>query len=168
MQTLKDNIRAEILTEAGKEFSRFGYDKASMKIIAGNCGISVGSLYKYFSGKKELFDAVTAPGREALARLLQCSDSDSFSSIAHVNKSQLRLLLQEEDDRLWETLMASSLANTVAASSLSRKMLSQWFRCLLKEIITRRHTKAEINLIVSEYLSARNAINQNNNKTTIQ
>lgn len=160
MQTLKENIRAIIIAEAGKEFSRFGFDKASMKVIAGKCSISVGTLYKYFPGKKELFDVVTSPGQQALSELSQCTDADTFSSIVHSNKAQLRLILLKGTESQWQSSIEPTLENSDSASELYHKMSSAWLYDLLKEIITHRHTKPEINRMVQEYLTVRNIPNQ--------
>lgn len=37
---------------------RVGYQKASMRKIAADAGITAGALYKHFSGKEEIFEAV--------------------------------------------------------------------------------------------------------------
>jgi len=60
MQILKPKIRARILTAAEQQFCNKGYRDASMRSIAGEAGISVSNLYKYFDGKENLLDAVLA------------------------------------------------------------------------------------------------------------
>ncbi|MFC0216543.1 TetR/AcrR family transcriptional regulator [Paenibacillus chartarius] len=54
-QERKDAKRQLILDTAAKVFAERGYHHTSVKDIAGEAGISVGSFYFYFKGKEELF-----------------------------------------------------------------------------------------------------------------
>lgn len=47
----------QILEGAAAAFARDGYEGTSMSIIAATAGVSKGTLYNYFAGKKELFAA---------------------------------------------------------------------------------------------------------------
>jgi AcrR family transcriptional regulator len=47
----------QILEGAALVFARDGYEGASMSRIAGEAGVSKGTLYNYFAGKAELFSA---------------------------------------------------------------------------------------------------------------
>jgi len=61
--SLEFEKRQRIINAALKEFARNGYEKASTNVIAKEAEISKGSLFNYFSSKKELylflFDCVT-------------------------------------------------------------------------------------------------------------
>lgn len=50
-----DHKKKQILHSALKYFSEKGYYATSVQEIASDCGISKGSLYKYFQSKEELF-----------------------------------------------------------------------------------------------------------------
>ncbi|GET28058.1 TetR/AcrR family transcriptional regulator [Prolixibacter sp. SD074] len=55
----KDEIvKAEILEQAQKLFQQFGLKKTTMDEIAIACGKAKSTLYHYFKGKEEVFDAV--------------------------------------------------------------------------------------------------------------
>ena len=58
MQFQKDDIRNQITHAALKEFSIYGFKRASMRTIASEAGITVGSIYTYFSSKEDLFNAL--------------------------------------------------------------------------------------------------------------
>lgn len=58
MREPKELTRKRILKAAAEEMLRMGYQKASMRKIAGDAGITAGALYKHFPGKKEIFEAV--------------------------------------------------------------------------------------------------------------
>lgn len=54
------SINPRILESAKKEFLADGYEKASLKAICENAGITTGALYKRYKGKEDLFCAVVA------------------------------------------------------------------------------------------------------------
>ena len=61
MQVLKDSVKKSILSAAKKEFRRKGYSAASLRIIAGDAGITVGNMYRYFTNKENLFETLIEP-----------------------------------------------------------------------------------------------------------
>lgn len=58
MQYLKEEVRNSIIREALKEFKELGYKGASIRSIAKKSNTSVGNIYKYFSGKEELYEQI--------------------------------------------------------------------------------------------------------------
>lgn len=52
---INENKRDRIISEAVKEFADKGYASANVNYIAKSAGISIGSLYKYFPTKDDLF-----------------------------------------------------------------------------------------------------------------
>lgn len=57
LRKLSEEKLIEILEVGSREFAEKGFDKASMKTIASNAGISVGVLYKYYANKDAFFSA---------------------------------------------------------------------------------------------------------------
>ncbi len=55
-QNLNPEKRKRIFNAAAEEFAENGYRKASVNNIVKNAGISKGSLFQYFSTKRNLFD----------------------------------------------------------------------------------------------------------------
>jgi len=59
MNSTFDNLstekRSRILRAAGEEFALHGYVNAKMQAIAQAAGVSVGSLYKYFENKQDMY-----------------------------------------------------------------------------------------------------------------
>lgn len=53
-------INPRLLRSARKEFLSCGFEKASLKTICENAGITTGALYKRYTGKEDLFCAVVA------------------------------------------------------------------------------------------------------------
>lgn len=50
--------RSQILAAARNVFGRYGYQRASMELIARAAGVSRPTLYQYFSGKRDVFRAM--------------------------------------------------------------------------------------------------------------
>ncbi len=70
-----------IFDVAAKEFASHGFHKANINVIAANAGISIGTMYKYFSSKEDLFSETLENG----LRLLQMR----FNEIAESNQDPL-------------------------------------------------------------------------------
>lgn len=58
MQYLKEEIKKRILIAALDEFKEKGYLSASVRNIASNADTALGTVYKYFRNKEDLFNSV--------------------------------------------------------------------------------------------------------------
>lgn len=58
MRESTELTRKRILEAAANEMLRVGYQKASMRKIAADAGITAGALYKHFGGKAEIFETI--------------------------------------------------------------------------------------------------------------
>lgn len=63
---LDEAKRQRILNEAMKEFAAKGFSGANINIIAARASISVGSIYRYFESKDDLFLTVVVHGLDIL------------------------------------------------------------------------------------------------------
>lgn len=68
---ISDNKRNKILNIAIAEFAGKGFASANINIIAKKCEISIGSMYKYFSSKEDLFFTVVSLCLKVLEENLQ-------------------------------------------------------------------------------------------------
>lgn len=66
MQVKKDDIRNKILETAQRLFIKRGYENTSLKQIAEKCNISKSNIYRYFSSKEEIYEALTGNARSAV------------------------------------------------------------------------------------------------------
>lgn len=89
-----------ILAWATKEFANRGFDLANINTIADKAGVSVGSLYKYFGSKKNLFQYIL---RKALFKL-----QEVLSSVEHLNNMPLILRIEI----LLNTILETSKKNS--------------------------------------------------------
>ena len=65
----KTGSHRRILENAKQEFLRCGFEKASMRVIAGKSGLTGGALYKHFDSKEEMFNALVEPAYRQLLGL---------------------------------------------------------------------------------------------------
>ncbi len=63
--------RDKILGSAISEFAEHGFDSANINKIAKDAGVSIGSMYKYFSSKEDLFLTVVHFGVETTKAVLE-------------------------------------------------------------------------------------------------
>lgn len=57
----KTNTHKKIITVAKKEFLEKGFEKASVRKIASQAGITAGGVYKHFTTKQAMFEALVEP-----------------------------------------------------------------------------------------------------------
>jgi len=82
MQYLKDEVRARILAAALDEFETHGYAASQVRRIAAEAQVSTGNLYRYFTSKEAIFDAIVRSSYERIAALM--ADVAGFYSGGHV------------------------------------------------------------------------------------
>ncbi len=67
-----------LLDEAKKEFLQCGYKDASLRNIAKNANMTTGAIYRRYSDKEALFDAVVDPVRCTFMDMFQASQAMFF------------------------------------------------------------------------------------------
>lgn len=67
---LSEEKRNKILDAAITEFSDYGYNSANINKIAQNAGVSIGSMYKYFNNKQDLYLSIINFSVEKLKAIL--------------------------------------------------------------------------------------------------
>ncbi|WP_250228547.1 TetR/AcrR family transcriptional regulator [Anaeropeptidivorans aminofermentans] len=65
------SIDPRIIESAKEEFLAHGFEKASLKVICEDAGVTTGALYKRYKGKEDLFCAVVADTVEALNNFVE-------------------------------------------------------------------------------------------------
>lgn len=113
----------EILAAAHRRFAQQGFHVTTMQEIAEEAGLSVGALYRYFTGKEELIEALAAWGREQKSGALEAlAPGGGAEALGRMVAEVLDLLTRPGaqaavrlDVRLWgEALGQSALARVVA------------------------------------------------------
>ncbi len=81
---IPEEKRNKILSVAMSEFANNGFDNANINTIAKKAGVSVGSLYKYFNTKTDLFLTSVNYGISALNNIIDSvvnSDEDVMTKL---------------------------------------------------------------------------------------
>lgn len=60
MPKLIENVRGQLLAEAGRQLVGRGYAKTTIRSVAGACGVAVGTVYNYFPSKEVLIASFMA------------------------------------------------------------------------------------------------------------
>lgn len=87
--------RQQIVDAAAACFSRKGFHQTTMQDICQEAELSPGAVYRYFSGKDEIIEAMEAQGREHTAAIIEAVTSerddtlDILSGLADAFFSQL-------------------------------------------------------------------------------
>ena len=51
MPKIIENVRHQLLTEAKRQISERGYKSTTIRSVAAECGVAVGTVYNYFKSK---------------------------------------------------------------------------------------------------------------------
>ncbi|MGE5397293.1 MAG: TetR/AcrR family transcriptional regulator [Chitinophagales bacterium] len=68
---LSSEKQNRIMEAAITEFAEYGYNSANINKIAQNAGVSIGSMYKYFNSKEDLYLTIVHLGVETLKATLE-------------------------------------------------------------------------------------------------
>lgn len=101
--------RREIINGARRVFFEKGYDGASMDEVAKAAGVSKATIYVYFNGKEELFEALVHNDRARSAEHLFVADTsidDIAGLLRRIGISFLTMMVQPDHIRLIRMVMA--------------------------------------------------------------
>lgn len=90
-------MRQAILDSAKKEFSRLGFSSASIRTIAANARTSAGNLYKYYSGKEELFLALVLPVTDECIDMVSATFDISNDSLPAISRGMAEYVMKNRD-----------------------------------------------------------------------
>ena len=79
-QARREMYHRQILTAAEQEFSKAGFARAKMDAIAATAGVSLATVYKTFSGKNAIWDALHAERMAALLASVNASAQGADSA----------------------------------------------------------------------------------------
>lgn len=104
---VQEQSKNRIVEAALRLFVEFGYERTSIRMIAGEAGISLGLMYNYFSGKEALLREIFIRGVADVQRSFILPDTQkngSLSDIPAFIKNCLHIVRQHEE--FWRLLYA--------------------------------------------------------------
>lgn len=88
-----------ILNSAREEFLANGFEKASLKAICDGAGVTTGALYKRYSGKEELFQAVVAETVADMEDIVRQKGVTDFTDMS--DEELVRAWYMDENYMMW-------------------------------------------------------------------
>ncbi len=151
MKAVVGDRKAQILREATCLFSRHGFDKVTIKLLAEACGITEPALYRHYSSKAAIYDAVLDSIEERLStqeffsrvsgekslELLLTSTANHILDFFTVNHDIYRLLLFSA---LSEHAKAKQVYQAIRGSYV-RFLASQFDRLYQQNIIIKKNNE---------------------------
>ena len=105
MPKIIENVREKLLNEARKQVMEQGYSAMTIRSVASACGISIGTVYNYFSSKDMLVASFMLTDWQAcMDAVKQCCDKYSepqiilkcvYDELQHFAKEHMSLFLDE-------------------------------------------------------------------------
>ncbi len=77
----KKESHERIIPAARKEFIEKGFEKASIRTIAAEAGLTSAALYRHFSSKEEMFNALVQPGIRAMNEWMRQHEEESYAAL---------------------------------------------------------------------------------------
>ncbi len=137
-EKIAEKKRAKILQAAASEFAANGFKAANINVIARKAGISIGSMYKYFVSKEDLFLTIIDHGYQVLAGVLAEVDlnaGDIFDKIERLLRAAQKYSREyPELNQIYVDIASEGLSHL--SVMLSRKMetiSAHFYRSLLSQ-----------------------------------
>lgn len=111
MQVLKDHIRNLIIENAVSDFYTYGFQKASLRKIVTDSGISNSNFYNYFNSKEDLFDVIVSPAYNKLLCFIKQDETEAEDLTVLLKKDleSIKSILKSEisgmDDKIVKALI---------------------------------------------------------------
>ncbi len=87
--TAKTDITQNIVDAAFQEFLEYGYEKASMRRIAGAVGITAAALYRHFKDKEDMFSALVEPTVTEFRQTYEEMQNTAFAQLPKVGINEI-------------------------------------------------------------------------------
>ena len=87
--TAKTDITKNIVEAAFQEFLEYGYEKASMRRIAGSVGITAAALYRHFKDKEDIFSALVEPTVTEFRQTYEEMQNTAFAQLPRVGINEI-------------------------------------------------------------------------------
>jgi AcrR family transcriptional regulator len=166
-QTLKKEIRGNILQSALDAFLEKGYRNASMQEIARRSGIVAGNIYNYFRNKEEVFATLIGPVLAEVKKIfgIRVSDlpmlvsedgtgisqrkMDEFIRIYRSNRKVFVLLFEKSDSTKFETTKADVIEGLSSAIIRAKNAFTPRLATREQEILVKAFATGYVNGIIS-------------------
>ncbi len=155
-EKISEDKRENIRTVAAAEFAKHGFKAANINVIAKKAGISIGSMYNYFSSKEDLFLTVIDYGYQVLESVISEIDlekGDIFDKIERLLRAAQKYSKEyPELNQIYLDITSEGLSHL--SVMLSRKMetiSARFYRAMLSESKKSGEVDPELDEYVTSY-----------------
>ncbi len=122
-----DKKRIEVLKAAGKCFRKTGFHQTSMQQICAETGLGPGAVYRYFTGKEAIIEAmVEDERRQARAMLVQMRDAESIQAALSTITRQFAERYRAGGDASLMTEVYAEGMRSKRVGAVLRKIEAEW------------------------------------------
>ena len=112
MPKIIENLREQILNEAKKQLFEQGYEKTTIRSVAQECGIAVGTVYNYFKSKDILIASlVLEDWNDCIQSIITYPKEDRRAFLEHIHISLNAF--EKKHEKLFKDKEAAKTYNTV-------------------------------------------------------
>ena len=91
MPKIIDNVREQLLAVAKRQVTERGYAKTTIRSVAGECGLAVGTVYNYFSSKDMLIASfMVVDWLDCIRRAAESPSTDAEQRLRAIYDALLR------------------------------------------------------------------------------
>ncbi|MBN0039990.1 TetR family transcriptional regulator [Cellulosimicrobium cellulans] len=137
----RSDTRSDILSAARDAFAEHGYDRATVRDIAGRAGVDAAMVHHWYGSKERLFQAAVDVPFDPQELLLDGAPDD----VAHLGEHVVRTLLRAWDSprgRVALALLRSATSSERAARMLREFALARVVRPTVAQVETDPHRAA--------------------------
>lgn len=142
---IPEEKRKRVLDAATDEFANYGFENTSIQQIAKRAEISVGSVYKYFENKDELFAMVVKENLTLLEELLLHHSSSGEDVIVKAEKVLKELLkFSKKHPQLIKLYCAITTGNNTEFSRLLAQRVESISAKVYTEVIEKAQSTGDV------------------------
>ncbi|MBQ3049360.1 MAG: TetR/AcrR family transcriptional regulator [Oscillospiraceae bacterium] len=116
MPKIIENVREQLLAEAKKQIAERGYANTTIRSVAGECGLAVGTVYNYFKSKEMLIASFMAEDWLECIKDIKNTPTDDPTAYLH----SIYYALRSFEER-YSTLFSDADAKKVFSSVFSQR-----------------------------------------------
>lgn len=148
MPKIIENVREQLLAVAKQQIAKQGYAKTTIRSVASECGLGVGTVYNYFKSKDMLIATFMLEDWQECLERMKSSYSDDTEAVLRGIYDALQDFMVKHN-----ALFADSDAAKVFATVFSQK--HKLLRCQMADIILPllSDSKAENKLFLAEFIA---------------
>ena len=148
MPKIIENVREQLLAEAKKQISERGYANTTIRSVAGECGLAVGTVYNYFKSKDMLIASFVADDwRVCVSTIEKCPVSDPEAFLLCIYDGLNAFV--DKNKALFKDADASKVFATVF-SERHKQLRDQMARLIFPMC---EHVKAENGEFLSQFIA---------------